>query len=559
MPSSTSSTPAELTAIAVVGRAYPRFASLDHAVKCVEEFTGEYTGKWTLESASKAGFVRLLHVLSAQEWPALGNEFRKARGLYAAKSAVKAGDLEVLRWWVDMYLPGLHVDMMDLFRVAAEFGHVHILTWLTNSELVQNCQDPICITRNYEEAARWLHQHRQVCQAAGAIQVLLDANNTALDFAFVKWIHSRPGEFQVKNKSYATVGAAANGDMMMLKWLYASGWDKWPVRAVDSAAANGHLDVIKWMFTTCQSQDYHGAATAAIVNGHSHVIDWIAKRFKWRSVNPRTAWFNRYISTAARVGNLDMVKRLFKYRSVYNPCEAFSLAASCGYIHIVQWLDANGFDSSTKAMDGAAANGCLEIVQWLHAYRREGCTTAAMDGAAAFGYLHIVKWLHDNRTEGCSTNAMDAAAQNGHMEMVQWLHLHRSEGCTTGAIVNAAANGHLDIVEWLHENRREGCTDEAMVMAASNGHLSVVEFLYRHRSTRAMDEAAVNGQLRVVQFLFMDCNLRCSSHGLNALRLNGQFEVLAWLKQQGEDTSNEQELLSEDSASMDFFSKSTVA
>lgn len=556
MPSSTSCTPAVLTAVAVVGRAYPRFASLDHAVKCVEEFKGEYTCKWTLESASKAGFVRLLRVLGEQE---CGDEFRKARGLYAAESAVKAGNLEVLHWWLGTYLSGLQVNMMDLFRVAAEFGQVHILAWIsTNSEQQQKYQDPIRITRNYQEVAYWFHQHRQLHQAAAPIQVFLDANNTSLDLAFAKWIHSRAGEFQVKNKSYATGSAAANGDMMMVKWLYASGWDKWPVRAVDSAAANGHLDVIKWMFTTCQSQDYHGAATAAIINGHTHVIDWIAKRFKWRSVNPRTAWFNRYISTAARVGNLEMVKHLFKYRSVYNPCEASSLAASYGYINIVQWLDANGFDSSTKAMDGAASNGHLEIVQWLHAYRREGCTSAAMDGAAAFGHLDVVKWLHENRTEGCSTNAMDAAAEYGHMKVVQWLHSHRSEGCTTSAMDNSAANGHLTIVEWLHEKRPEGCTDEAMISAASKGRLSVVEFLHRHRSkectSRAIEEAAINGQLRVVQFLFMHCNLRCSSDGLHATRRNGQFEVLAWLEQQGQDTSNEQEILSEDSASMDFFS-----
>lgn len=559
MSSPTSCTSAVLTAVDVVTRAYPRFASLDHAVRSVEEFAGDYTLKWSLESASKAGFIGLLRLLSEQEWPDLGNEFRKARGLYSAQSAIKRGNLEVLCWWSDTYIADSLVIMMNLFRVAAEFGHVHILEWISaNAELsAQNNQDVLRITRNFEGAVYWFHEHRHLHYASGPIEVRLDANVSSLGFDFVKWIHNRPGEFNVTNKSYATASAAANGDIMMIKWLYASGWDRWPVRAVDSAAANGHLDIIKWMFTSCQSQDYHGAATAAILNGHTHVVDWIAKRFKWRSVNPRTAWFNRYISTAARVGNLEMVRHLFKYRSIYNPCEAFSLAATHGYIHIVQWLDANGFSSSTTAMDGASSNGHLAIVQWLHAYRREGCSSAAMDGAAASGYLDVVKWLHENRTEGCTTNAVDAAAGNGHMNVVQWLHYNRSEGCTTSAMDNAAANGHLKIVEWLHEKRSEGCTDDAMVRAAAYGSISVVEFLFDRRSiectSQAIDEAAINGHIEVVQFLFVRCNLRCSHAGLHASKINGQFELLAWLDQQGQHTASEEEVSADELESFDFF------
>ena len=81
----------------------------------------------------------------------------------------------------------------------------------------------------------------------------------------------------------------------------------------------------------------------------------------------------------------------------------------------------------TSILDSAAKSGNLDLVRFLHENRTEGCTTDAIDGAAACGRLDIVRFLHENRTEGCTPRAMDNAATFGDLDIVRFLHENRTE------------------------------------------------------------------------------------------------------------------------------------
>lgn len=171
--------------------------------------------------------------------------------------------------------------------------------------------------------------------------------------------------------------------------------------------------------------------------------------------------------------------------------EAASLAATCGHVHVVQWLSEVHPDRcewGPAVMNGAALCGHLSVVQWLHEHRSEGCTVHAMDSAARNGDFAMVQWLHKHRSEGCTRGAMDWAAAAGDLTLIKWLHCHRNEGCSTRAMDWAAAAGHLKTVQWLHDNRIEGDAGRALRAAASTGQLEVVRWLHAARGKGQCDD-----------------------------------------------------------------------
>ncbi|OWZ22078.1 LOW QUALITY PROTEIN: hypothetical protein PHMEG_0003269 [Phytophthora megakarya] len=182
--------------------------------------------------------------------------------------------------------------------------------------------------------------------------------------------------------------------------------------------------------------------------------------------------------------------------------EAASFAATCGYVHVLQWLSEFHSDRcewGPAVMNGAALCGHLDVVQWLHDNRSEGCTVHAMDSAVRNRDWAMVQWLHANRSEGCSRGAMDWAAAAGNLPLVQWLHTHRSEGCTTRAMDWAAAAGQLETVKWLHGNRIEGDAGRALRAAASSGHLDVVRWLHAARGKEQNSDMDTQAALEIAE------------------------------------------------------------
>jgi hypothetical protein len=158
---------------------------------------------------------------------------------------------------------------------------------------------------------------------------------------------------------------------------------------------------------------------------------------------------------------LERVQRLFRYFPGMFTISVMDMAASFGFLDLLQYLHAQGHLRCSKAaLNDAATNGHYNVVVFLHEYGSSGCTVRAMNGAAENGHLEIVRYLHTHRTEGCTTSAMDGAAANGYLDIVTFLHMERQEGCTTNAMDNAAQHGHLHVVDFLHRHRSEGCTTD---------------------------------------------------------------------------------------------------
>ncbi|KAJ3408810.1 hypothetical protein HDV05_004745 [Chytridiales sp. JEL 0842] len=275
---------------------------------------------------------------------------------------------------------------------------------------------------------------------------------------------------------------------------------------VNGAAAGGNLDLLKILNDEANFPCTETAMDYACVNGNLPMVRYI---FTHTSSDPSTICSQQAMDKVAQYGHLHVLQ--FLHESNNNGgkgCTTFAMdaAAGSGRLDIVTFLHENRPEGCTeKAMDWAASHGHLDVVEFLHAHRKEGCTEKAMNGAAENGHLGVVKFLHYNRLEGCTTDAIDKAAQFGHLEVVKFLHFQRREGCTVAAMDEAAGLGHLEVVRFLHENRKEGCTVDAMNLAAKEGYFEVVKYLAENRregcSRSALYDARSNGHDEIYEFL----------------------------------------------------------
>lgn len=531
-----------LAAVVFVCDTDTRVAALPHVALAIDAFLDSSVDQWTLERASKRGFLRLLDRLKQQESPLVSTSFREERCKAAIRIAVRDGNVASLHWWLTTYLPGEHQDLVLEYSIQHEQVDVLEYLWQQNGSLVQDWDWSKAVTCDKSAFAHWLHDH-----IAGVALAL--RTNEYSDFAFIKWAHVHRDKYASNYMAVAISNAVLSGNLNALLWIH----DQTAARSCSSDLATavqcGHLEIAKWLYGNYPEGHFcdpdHGCSCLEFVQ-------WLGSDYKWIDERRRAAWIEESISvvvaqdkeSAMENQALEVIQLLYLIRqgngADENPIllgrkRVMDIAAGNGLLSIVQWLHHNTSETcTTAAMDLAAAGNHLDLIQWLHLNRHEGSTASAMDEAAANGHLKMVQWLHRNRSEGCTTKAMDRAAFRGHLGMLQWLHESRTEGCTTDAMDEAARMGHLEIVQWLHSNRQEGCTQNAMRYAAIFGYVSVLKWLNENRSegctTDTMDSAAEAGRLVSLQYLHAHCpQARYTRKALKSAAKYGQLRVVEWL------------------------------
>ena len=192
------------------------------------------------------------------------------------------------------------------------------------------------------------------------------------------------------NDSYyvdITAGAAAGGNLEMLKWARKNGCN-WNSQTCSRAAENGHLEVLKW--ARKNGCDWNSLTCArAAKNGHLEVLKWARKNgCDWDS------WTCAY-------------------------------AAKNGHLEVLKWARENGCDWDRWTCAYTATNGHLEVLKWA---RENGCDwdrwTCAY--AAINGQLEVLKWARENGCDWNSKLICVYASVNGHLEVLKWA---RKNGC----------------------------------------------------------------------------------------------------------------------------------
>ncbi|KAF1788694.1 Ankyrin repeat-containing domain [Phytophthora cactorum] len=208
-----------LTSATVVCRAQPRLAPLKHVTAAVSSFL-DYSAGWSIASACARGTaspdgdgvsLRLLervavHRAAAATRNSLASKrqrddfYRQWEFTRAAAAAAARGDVQALKWLVDMF-PNCRVTVA--VEEAAKHGQLQILQELFFAG-----------KHGHLHVAQWLHEHTAPPPTHMFFVTLEEAARNG-DLEMVRWLCEVRGEWS----PYAAVLAASGGHLEVLEWL----------------------------------------------------------------------------------------------------------------------------------------------------------------------------------------------------------------------------------------------------------------------------------------------------------------------------------------------------
>ena len=150
---------------------------------------------------------------------------------------------------------------------------------------------------------------------------------------------------------------------------------------------------------------------------------------KWAREEKKCKWDDKTINTAARQGNLEMVKycvankfRVYKFPIDWRTC---ANAAKNGHLEVLKYLREEAkapWDSDTAAC--AAVKGHLHILEYLVERKYDQFNTYACENAAAFGHLDCLKYLRET-----AKAPWDYRAVRGAQRAVRYAQVNKQTEC----------------------------------------------------------------------------------------------------------------------------------
>jgi hypothetical protein len=150
---------------------------------------------------------------------------------------------------------------------------------------------------------------------------------------------------------------------------------------------------------------------------------------KWAREEKKCRWDEKTINTAARQGNLEMVK--------YCVANKFRV-----YKFPIEW----------RTCACAAKNGHLEILKYLHEEVKAPWDWDTAAWAAENGHLHILEYLVEREYDQFDEYALQWAAGNGHLDCLKYLRETAKAPWDSRVVYYAHVNNHTECVQYLLDN-----------------------------------------------------------------------------------------------------------
>ncbi len=145
---------------------------------------------------------------------------------------------------------------------------------------------------------------------------------------------------------------------------------------------------------------------------------------KWAREEKECEWDGATIRTAARRGNLEMVKYC-----VANECNTSEYTCAC-----------------------AALNGHLEVLKYLREEAKAPWDWGTAAWAAHNGRLHILEYLVERKYDQYDTWACMFAAKCGHLDCLKYLHETAKAPWDSRAVLEAHENNQVECLQYLLDN-----------------------------------------------------------------------------------------------------------
>lgn len=286
---------------------------------------------------------------------------------------------------------------------------------------------------------------------------------------------------------------AAEGNLAFLKRAHMFGF---PLQGVAySAARHGHFHILEWILEDWPSLMNSDAYAGAIKSNNWHVLKWLrlhkcpmsadilqllinSKNFdmvKWALENEFPMKYEA-LELAARHGDLEMFEHLERNcpKDWIRSPSICANAAAGGQLHMLQWLQRNGYPINSDACKHAALNGHWEVLNWLREnncpWSRNLCQILVKRGELAklkhvramgcpwnkitFENLDVdndlMKWAIAN---GCPipNDFMNIALSLGDLDMIQ-LAIQYGKKFDHIHIYKAESWGRVNVLKWAYEN-----------------------------------------------------------------------------------------------------------
>ncbi|TYZ67588.1 hypothetical protein PybrP1_003357 [[Pythium] brassicae (nom. inval.)] len=314
----------------------------------------------------------------------------------------------------------------------------------------------------------------------------------------------------------------------MLRWMREHGYHI-NYEVADGAASSGNLDVLRFIQSVGPENATINASaiTTAVENGHHNVAEFLSQMSEWNLRGRMTDEFSRAIEDgklhvvqylnengyesrdydiykAAENGHVDVVRYMLENRVGIDADDALDRAARRGHLEVVKLLCANGWVLSTYGVfEDVIKNGSFDILQILCQSGIDGAVRCAMVAAMKLGKLEFVKFLHELDPVGCADEGgylTADAAERGYLDIIKFFHeCGDPRFFDLRAMHCAAVHGHLDIVKFLHENREEGCKHFTLQYTHEKGHHDIVDYLCENRPLKRVPNTTLTASDATVE------------------------------------------------------------
>ncbi len=194
-------------------------------------------------------------------------------------------------------------------------------------------------------------------------------------------------------------------------------------------------------------------------------------------------------TSAARGGNLHILKWLVERGEKCQDMMAYVEAARKGHFHILNWLyDEVGLSPHVGAAKAAALKNRVDVLEWLE--ERKFPMDFADIGAAEGGHFELLRKYYKGNLSGASVNHIagysyfiqlnnplfNSAVISGSLEILMWLY---DQGCkdSPDCCVKAVIIDSLPILKWLKEIGHVWHAD-LLYCAAAYGRFEMIKLLH---------------------------------------------------------------------------------
>lgn len=300
-----------LTAAALVCTRH--FATFPIVASTISAFTSSILTSWTLETASRSGFFRLLDRIGKNEWADVNQHFRQKRLDHAISDFFdhsSKATVDTLEWWLTQYSPEQYdASVGCLFQHAVSKSRLDVIQWLhAHDKLVLNdtvTKDDVDVFCSSPEIAYWLHKYADGFGLKLSLSCCTEGN-----FPFLQWAIKHRDRYEVRDYEYVVDEMCYNGMLDELKWLDKHGSACFSKVALERAILNDQVEVAKWLYSFPKkrnSDPCRGCSEFATVN-------WVVQNYHWQIPMARVYFFESATLSAVYKNDLRALKLAFKNR-----------------------------------------------------------------------------------------------------------------------------------------------------------------------------------------------------------------------------------------------------